>query len=139
MDPVIWGPPYWFVLHTIASNYPIMPTSIQKKIHYRFIHNLHEFIPNRESANAFSSLLQDFPVAPYLDTRDDFVRWMHLIHNKVNASLEKPAISLHRHKEAMKILYTPTMSRVQKHIKDSYALVYVLFIGMLGLVIILNR
>jgi len=139
MDPVVWGPHYWFVLHTIASNYPKNPTSVQKKIHYRFVHNLHEFLPHRESANRFSSLLAEFPVAPYLDTRDDFVRWMHMIHNKINASLKKPAVSLHRHKDAMKLLYQPTSTRLQKHIKDSHALVYVLFVGLLGLVILLNR
>jgi hypothetical protein len=33
-------------------------------------------------------------VAPYLDNRDSFVRWMHFIHNKINEKLEKPQISL---------------------------------------------
>jgi len=139
MDPVVWGPHYWFVLHTIASNYPKTPTSIQKKIHYRLIHNFHEFIPHRESANRFSALLDANPVAPYLDTRDDLVRWMHMIHNHVNAALEKPAVSLHRHKDAMRALYAPTASRLQKHVKETHALIYVLFVGMLGLVILLKR
>lgn len=139
MDPVIWGPHYWFFLHTVASNYPVNPTSIQKKIHYRLIHNLHEYIPHRESANIFSAMLLTFPVAPYLDTRNDFVRWMNMIHNKVNSNLDKPAISLNRHKNAMKILYEPTASRLQKHLKESYVLVYAIFVGMMGLVILLNR
>jgi len=139
MDPVVWGPHYWFVLHTIASNYPKSPTSIQKKIHYRFIHNLHEFIPHRESSLRFADLLQAYPVAPYLDTRDDFVRWMHMIHNKINENLEKPTVSLHRHKDAMKVMYLPTATRLQQRIKATHALVYVLFVGMLGLVIMFNR
>jgi hypothetical protein len=139
MDPVVWGPHYWFFLHTMASNYPKNPTSVQKKIHYRLVHNMHEFIPHRESANLFSSLLAEFPVAPYLDTREDLVRWVHMIHNKVNAVLEKPAVSLHRHKDAMKNLYAPTATRLQKHIKNNTIVVYVLFVSMLGLVIGLNR
>ena len=139
MDPVVWGPHYWFVLHTIASNYPVMPTSIQKKIHYRLVHHLAEFIPHKEIAASVHKLVEAYPVAPYLDTRDDFVRWMHMIHNKVNAHLHKPAVSLHRHKDAMKRLYEPSASRLQKHIKDHYALVYVLFVAMLGIVILLNR
>ena len=27
----IWGPSYWFVLHTIALNYPEFPNAIAKK------------------------------------------------------------------------------------------------------------
>ena len=139
MDPVIWGPHYWFVLHTIASNYPLQPTAVQKKIHYRFISHLREFIPHPEIASKLEALVETYPVAPYLDTRGDFVRWMHMIHNKVNETLGKPAVSLHRHKEAMKELYAPTATRLQKHIKQTYGLVYALFAIMLGLVIFLNR
>ena len=42
MDAEIWGPHYWFVLHTIAFNYPKHPSAIQKKLHYRLMHNLPE-------------------------------------------------------------------------------------------------
>ena len=35
-----------------------------------------------------------YPVAPYLDDRDSFIRWTHFIHNKINEKLEKPKISL---------------------------------------------
>lgn len=43
----------------------------------------------------FEALLDVYPVTPYLDTRDSFVRWMHFIHNKINEKLEKPHMSLH--------------------------------------------
>ena len=85
MDSTIWGPHYWFVLHTIAFNYPLHPTSIQKKIHHRLIHNLHEFLPTKTIASTFEKLLKEYPVSPYLDTRADFVKWMHYMHNKINS------------------------------------------------------
>ena len=31
LDPKIWGPHYWFVLHTIALNYPLHPNETSKK------------------------------------------------------------------------------------------------------------
>ena len=31
LDPKIWGPRYWFVLQTIAMNYPLYPNNISKK------------------------------------------------------------------------------------------------------------
>ena len=33
LSSTVWGPHYWFVLHTIALSYPIYPTNaIKKKI-----------------------------------------------------------------------------------------------------------
>ena len=31
LDPVVWGPHYWFVLHTIALTYPSNPNETIKK------------------------------------------------------------------------------------------------------------
>ena len=30
-EPEIWGPHYWFFLHTVAESYPLHPTSVTKK------------------------------------------------------------------------------------------------------------
>jgi len=47
-----------------------------------------------EISGEFSKLIDKYPITPYLDNRDSFVRWMHFIHNKINEKLEKPTISL---------------------------------------------
>ena len=31
LDPEVWGPHYWFTLHTIALNYPLYPNDVSKK------------------------------------------------------------------------------------------------------------
>ncbi len=87
LDPKIWGPHYWFVLHTIALSYPETPNDVVKKKYYDFIQNLPLFIPVQEIGNTFSSFLDRYPVTPYLDSRQSFIRWMHFIHNKINQSL----------------------------------------------------
>ena len=87
LDPNVWGPHYWFVLHTIALSYPISPNSITKKKYYDFIQNLPLFLPISEIGNSFSILLDKYPVTPYLDSRESFNKWMHFIHNKINIAL----------------------------------------------------
>jgi hypothetical protein len=51
------------------------------------------FIPVSEIGNKFSNLLDKYPVTPYLDTRESFIRWVHFIHNKINVSLGKEEVS----------------------------------------------
>ena len=94
LDPKIWGPQYWFFLHTLAMTYPHHPNSVTKKKYYEFIQNLPLFLPVEEISGEFSKLIDKYPITPYLDNRDSFVRWMHFIHNKINEKLEKPQISL---------------------------------------------
>jgi hypothetical protein len=94
LDPTIWGPHYWFFLHTLTMTYPKNPNATNKKKYYEFIQNLPLFIPVEKISGEFTKLLSKYPVAPYLDNRETFIRWMHFIHNKINEKLEKPKISL---------------------------------------------
>jgi FAD-linked sulfhydryl oxidase len=94
LDPKVWGPHYWFFLHTLAMTYPHHPNAVTKKKYYEFIQNLPLFLPVEEISGEFSKLIDKYPITPYLDNRDSFVRWMHFIHNKINEKLEKPTISL---------------------------------------------
>jgi hypothetical protein len=94
LDPKIWGPHYWFFIHTVAMTYPIRPNAVTKKKYYEFIQNLPLFIPVESLSGEFSKLIDKYPVAPYLDNRESLIRWTHFIHNKINQKLEKPQISL---------------------------------------------
>lgn len=90
LDPNVWGPHYWFVLHTITICYPLKPNETVKKRYYNFIHLLPMLIPNEEMGKNLSRLLDTYPVLPYLDSRESFIKWMHFIHNKINKDLDKP-------------------------------------------------
>ena len=92
MDPQIWGPPFWFFLHTICLNYPHHPNTVIKKRYYEFFKTLPDFLPSHSVR--LRRLMSAYPIAPYLDNRTTLVKWIHLIHNKINKSLEKPEISL---------------------------------------------
>lgn len=94
LDFEIWNPKYWFVLQTIAIQYPKQPNKIIKKKYYDFIQNLPLFIPNDKFSNLFSKLLDKYPLSPYLDSHNDFMKWIHFIHNKWNENINKPQINM---------------------------------------------
>jgi hypothetical protein len=95
MDANVWGPPYWFVLHSVAHTYPEVPNAVTKRKYYDLIQNMPLFLPDPEMGNRFSGMLDAYPVSPYLDSRDSFVRWVQFIHNKVNLqTLGRPEIPL---------------------------------------------
>jgi hypothetical protein len=85
----IWGPHYWFFLHSVARTYPNTPNEITKRKYYDLIQNFPLFILDDEMGVQFSHLLDQFPVSPYLTNRDSFMHWMYFIHNKMNYKLEK--------------------------------------------------
>jgi Erv1 / Alr family len=87
-----WGPSYWFFLHTIAHNYPLCPNSVTRQKYYSLIQNMPLFIPNLSMADNFQSLLNRYPVTPYLGNRENFARWMHFIHNEINEQIKKAKV-----------------------------------------------
>ncbi len=93
LDPTVWGPHYWFVLHTISLCYPLSPNDVTKKKYYEFIHNLPLMIPVEKIGNRFGKLIDQYPVTPYLDSRESFQKWMHFIHNKINEMIDLPIVT----------------------------------------------
>jgi hypothetical protein len=133
LDPAVWGPHYWFFLHTISICYPLRPNSITKKKYYEFIQNFPMFIPIESIATYFSKLLDEYPITPYLDTRDSFIRCVWFIHNKINQKLEKPKISLSKFYELYYEQYKPKDVKYKEFNKLKNKLIYlfvlVLFIS----------
>ena len=89
----VWGPNYWYFLMTMALSYPDQVNPVIKRKYYDFVQNLPIFMPNHTIGNNFSKLLDKYPVSPYLDCRDSFVRWVVFVHNKINEQLGKPVIT----------------------------------------------
>jgi FAD-linked sulfhydryl oxidase len=131
-DPSVWGPHYWFFLHSMAMNYPHFPNSITKKKYYDFIQNFHLFIPVQDIANNFSCLIENYPVAPYLDNRESFVRWMHFIHNKINEKLEKPKITLGEFYAKFYEAYKPKETKIKNYQKLKRYLIYLGLLLLIG-------
>ena len=56
LDPKVWGPHYWFFLHTISISYPRHPNAVTKKKYYALIQNFLVFLPIENIATQFSEL-----------------------------------------------------------------------------------
>jgi hypothetical protein len=116
-------------------SYPLRPNSVTKKKYYEFIQNLPLFIPVESIAGEFSKLLDQYPITPYLDSRDAFIRWVWFIHNKINEKLEKNKISLNKFYELYYEEYKPKdiknreMSRLKN--KLIYLFLVIFFIAMI--------
>jgi len=141
LDPKVWGPHYWFFLHTVAMCYPHRPNAITKKKYYEFIHNIPMFIPVENMSSYFSQLLDQYPVSPYLDSRDAFIRWMHFIHNKINQRLEKPIISLSKFYEYYYEQYKPKDLKMREYYKSRSKIIYLLivFIFIIAIIYLHNK
>ena len=131
LDAKVWGPKYWFVLHTIAINYPLHPNETSKKKYYDFISNFSLLIPVSNIANHFSELLDAYPVTPYLDSRESMIKWFHFIHNKVNVSLNIPEKSLEEALHEYYKLYEPIETQIQNDLIKREKYFYIGFITLL--------
>ena len=124
LNPEIWGKWYWGFLHTIAISYPSYPNAVTKKKYYDFIQNIPLFIPVESMSTYFSNLLDNYPISPYLDTRDSFIRWMHFIHNKINEKLEKPKITLEQFYTDYYDAYKPRDEKFKDYYKARGKIIY---------------
>ena len=128
LDPAIWGPHFWFVLHTLAISYPHHPNAVTKKKYYEFIQNIPLFIPVESIGSSFIKILDEYPVSSYLDSRDSLIRWMHFIHNKVNEKMEKPKITMNEFYQNYYEAYKPKHVKLKQDYKWRERLLYLLII-----------
>lgn len=86
----VWGPPLWHYLHVMSFNYPVKPTTADKK-HYRdFICNLRNVLPCRYCRENLKKNLKMLPLTNNdLKNRDKFSRWVFKLHELVNTMLGK--------------------------------------------------
>ena len=94
MDPKIWGPFLWYILHIMSFNYPVTPSYADKRIYHDFYVNLKELIPCANCRKHYQQHLHTNPITPALDTRADLVKWVIQMHNMVNISLGKPTMTV---------------------------------------------
>jgi hypothetical protein len=129
--PDVWGPHYWFFMHTVAHTYPSTPNDVIRRKYYDLFMNFPLFLPNESIGNRFSEMLDKFPVTPYLANRDSLIRWVHFMHNRYNDMLGKEEISLYEGLDRYFSQYTPKEVSVSErfHLKEQY--VYLALIAIL--------
>jgi hypothetical protein len=85
MNPEIWGPHAWFLLHTISFNYPENPTPVDKNNIRNFIYSFGEVIPCDACKIHFKQNLKNVPLTEEaLESNNNLVIWFIDLHNVVN-------------------------------------------------------
>ena len=107
LDMNVWGPHYWFIIHTVAMTYPKIPGLTTKKRYYRFYQELPYFLPHKTSRKEFTEIIEKYPIMPYLDSKESLIKWTHFIHNKMNIKYNKPTVTYKNFYETYHKQYTP--------------------------------
>jgi len=134
LNAEIWGPHFWFFLHTIAYRYPEFPNEVTKRKYYDLIQNLPLFIPNEKIGDTLSEFLVKYPITPYLDSRESFMLWINFIHNRFNVYLGKKQITVFEGIDRYLAKYSPEKLikydtiLYKKHI--IYSIIIILLLGI---------
>lgn len=94
MEPRIWGPHQWFMMHVISFTYPEEPSSYDKRAFHDYYSSLKDVLPCEKCKKHYNTYFQQHPIGPHLDKRMDLIRWVIDIHNYVNTNLDKPTYTV---------------------------------------------
>jgi hypothetical protein len=93
MDPNIWGPKFWFSLHSVSFTYPFNPDKKDKERYKAFFGLLEHLLPCALCRNNYSKNIKNNPIDKHLDSRKSLAYWLLDIHNMVNVENGKPTMT----------------------------------------------
>ena len=90
----VWGPALWHVLHTISFNYPVKPTTKQKKNYKAFLKSLENVLPCKFCRMNFKKNCKSVAKGKlFCDSvfknRKNFSKFIYDLHCEVNKALGK--------------------------------------------------
>jgi hypothetical protein len=90
MLTTVWGPSMWHYLHIMSFNYPVHPTSNEKK-HYRdFVINLQYVLPCKYCRMNLTRNFKQMPLKMCtMENRETFSKYIYELHELVNKMLNK--------------------------------------------------
>ena len=90
MLTTVWGPSMWHYLHTVSFNYPVRPTSADKKHYRELLMNMQHTLPCRHCRENLKRNFRAHPLkACHMTNRDAFSRYVYRLHEIVNKMLGK--------------------------------------------------
>jgi hypothetical protein len=86
----VWGPALWHYIHAMSFNYPVNPTTENKKYYRDFIYNLRYVLPCKYCRiNLTNNLKQKPLLACHMKNRGTFSKYIYELHELVNKMLGK--------------------------------------------------
>lgn len=116
MDPTVWGPKLWFVIHTFALNYPDNPTYENKRVMEEFFNNLKHSIPCNKCKIHYTQRLERNPIINHLDSKQSLFKYTIDLHNQVNKSLGKKIYTYDEVVQIYKEHYNPNLVKKEKQL-----------------------
>jgi hypothetical protein len=94
MNPEVWGPSFWLILHTISINYASTgnPSYLEKRHHYDFFRNLQFVLPCTICRQHYTDFFKTYPIENFLESKKMLVKWVIMVHNQVNKRQHKPML-----------------------------------------------
>jgi hypothetical protein len=89
MDPEIFGPPLWFILHNMAANYPKTPKKDDRQLMIYFLVGLPSAIPCLTCKNHAMDYLQSKDLSMVVNDKKSLIQFVLDFHNNVNKRLGK--------------------------------------------------
>ena len=105
MDPNVWGPKFWFSLHSVSMTYPYNPDEADKHRYKSFYELLEYVLPCVLCRVNYSKNLRSHPIDRHLHDRKSLVNWVLDIHNMVNVENGKPTQSLNELVESYEMMF----------------------------------
>ena len=86
----VWGPTLWHSLHTISFNYPVKPSTIDKKQYRDFMLSLVNVLPCKYCRDNLKKNYKTFPLKmECMKNRNSFSRYVYKLHERINKNLGK--------------------------------------------------
>lgn len=92
MDPRVFGPHLWFVIHMVANNYPKKPTFEDQQLAKRFIESLPITIPCEHCASFARMWIISNEYESKVHSRIALQQYFWKFHNDVNIKIGKPIL-----------------------------------------------
>ena len=93
MDPNIWGPKFWFSLHSVSFTYPFSPDIQDKERYKNFFGLLEHLLPCVLCRKNYSKNIRNYPIDGHLESRKSLAYWVMDINNTVNMENGKPSMT----------------------------------------------
>lgn len=85
-----WGPPLWHYLHTMSFNYPVDPSTQEKKNYLKFMQSLVHVLPCKYCRDNLKKNYKQLPLTMHvMKSRDSFSKYVFNLHELVNKMLNK--------------------------------------------------
>lgn len=86
----VWGPAMWHYLHSMSFNYPVQPTSEDKKAYKNFVLSLKNVLPCKYCRINLRNNFKQYPLQNcHMQNRETFSKYIYNLHEIVNKMLDK--------------------------------------------------